>query len=100
MTDEQILATGELCEALLASDSFHTVVAQYEMTIAADILATKPEDTAKREELYSSLWGARGLLEYMKLNANAAASIKNPPPPTDSTTDLFDDHRADDELDS
>lgn len=75
------------------------------MTIASDILSTAPADKAKREELYASLWGARGLLEYMKLNANAAASIREPLPPTDSTTDPiglvnddYDDQRADDEF--
>jgi hypothetical protein len=61
---------------------------QYELSIAADILATKAEDKAKREELYHSLWGARGLLSYMQLNVNAAHAIKTPrPPEDDSTTD-------------
>lgn len=103
MNDNEILATGELCEALLASSKFTTIVAQYELTIAADFLATAPADKSKREELYASLWGARGLLEYMKLNANAAAAIREPKPPTDSTTDPvavedFDDQRAEDEF--
>lgn len=100
------MATGELCEALLVSHQYSTIVAQYEMTIAADILSTAPADKAKREELYASLWGARGLLEYMKLNASAAASIRdNANSPTDSTidpvevaTDDYDDQRADDEF--
>jgi hypothetical protein len=61
---------------------------QYELSIAADILATKAEDKAKREELYHSLWGARGLLSYMQINVNAAHAIKTPrPPEDDSTTD-------------
>jgi hypothetical protein len=61
---------------------------QYELSIAADILATKADDKAKREELYHSLWGARGLLSYMQINVNAAHAIKTPrPPEDDSTTD-------------
>jgi hypothetical protein len=87
LNDSDILATGGLCEALLASDKFRTVVAQYEMTIASDFLATKAEDKARREELYASLWGARGLLEFMELNARAATAIRQPQPPIDSTTD-------------
>jgi hypothetical protein len=87
MNDTEILATGELCEALLASEGFKTVMGQYELSIAADILATKAEDKGRREELYHSLWGARGLLSFMQLNANAAASIKAPKPPEDDTTE-------------
>ena len=77
ITDNEILVTGELCEALLASDKFTTIIAQYELTIAADILATAPQETKKRESLYATLWGARGLLEFMKVNMNAAQTIKN-----------------------
>lgn len=88
MNDTEILATGELCAALLASDGFKTVMGQYELTIAADLLATAPHETKKREQLYASLWGTRGLLSYMKLNVDAAAMIKAPKPPEDdSTTD-------------
>jgi hypothetical protein len=88
VNDTEILEAGALCEALLSSLQFKTIVAQYEQTIASDILATKPEDAKKREELYSSLWGTRGLLEFMLLNVNAAATIKAPKPPhDDSTTD-------------
>ena len=79
--------TGELCQALLTSTQFATIVAQYEQSIAADIIATKQDDRQKREDLYSSLWGTRGLLEFMKLHANAAAAIKEPKPPTDVTTE-------------
>lgn len=104
------METGALCEALLSSMHFKSIVAQYEQTIAADFLATKQEDKAKREELYASLWGARGLLEYMLLNKNAAAAIKDKDnqPPTDDTTnwdraatELFDadDWRVEDEND-
>jgi hypothetical protein len=64
------------------------VLGQYELSIAADILATKADDKAKREELYHSLWGVRGLLSYMQLNVNTAHAIKTPrPPEDDSTTD-------------
>jgi hypothetical protein len=90
VNDASILATGELCEALLASDRFAEVVAQYEQSIAADFLATKQDDTKKREELYASLWGARGLLEFMKLHANASVAIKQPKPPV--TTEDFNDY--------
>jgi hypothetical protein len=92
MTDNEILETGALCEALLSSMHFKTIVAQYEMTIAADFLATKQEDKQKREDLYASLWGARGLLEYMTLNARTAAAIKDKDnqPPTDTIeTDYY-----------
>lgn len=75
MTDEEILETGELCAALLSSNRFSDIVAKYELTIAADILATAPDASKRREELYASLWGARGLLEFMKLNADAAGAI-------------------------
>lgn len=87
-----MLVTGELCDALLRSMNFKTIVAQYELTIAADFLATKQDDKTKREELYMSLWGTRGLLAYMQLNADAAAAIKNPPIPEEDyvTTDEFD----------
>ena len=88
MTDAELLVTGELCNALLTSAQFATVVAQYEQSIAADIIATKQEDHQKREDLYSSLWGTRGLLEFMKLHVIAAARINEPKPPnTDATTD-------------
>lgn len=85
------------------------MVSQYELTIASDILSTKAEDKAKREDLYHTLWGARGLLQYMQLQASAAAHIKAEKPPTeDGTTDYdspalvsYDDegfeHRADEE---
>jgi hypothetical protein len=86
MTDGEILLTGELCQALLTSEGFKTVVAQYELTIAADILSTKADDKAKREELYFTLWGARGLREYMQLQADAASHIKAEKPPTDEGT--------------
>jgi hypothetical protein len=88
VTDTEILEAGALCEALLSSLQFKTIVSLYEQTIASDILATKQEDKDKREALYSSLWGTRGLLEFMKLNADAAATIKAPKPPEqDGTTD-------------
>jgi hypothetical protein len=85
MNDTELLVTGELCQALLTSSQFATVVAQYEQSIAADIIATAQADKQKREDLYSSLWGTRGLLEFMKLQANAAASIKAPQPPADDS---------------
>lgn len=87
MTDSEILAKGELCAALLSSTAFKTIVTEYELTIASDILSTAPADKAKREELYASLWGARGLQAYMQLNADAAQTILNPTPPEDSTTE-------------
>jgi hypothetical protein len=85
LNDTEILVTGELCQALLSSAQFATIVAQYEQSIAADIIATKPDDQKKREELYNSLWGTRGLLVFMQLHANAAATIKEPKPETDIT---------------
>lgn len=99
MTDAELLATGELCAALLVSSQFATVVAQYEQSIAADIIATAQADKQKREDLYSSLWGTRGLLSFMQLQAHAAATIKDPTPPTttDSTTLAPDDVSYDDE---
>lgn len=86
MTDAELLTTGELCAALLVSSQFATVVAQYEQSIAADIIATAPADKQKREELYNSLWGTRGLLEFMQLNVNAAAQIKDPHSQDNRTT--------------
>jgi hypothetical protein len=86
MTDAELLVTGGLCAALLTSSDFTNIVGQYELTIAADLLATAPHETKKREHLYATLWGARGLLEFMKLNASAASAIKEPKPPM-STTD-------------
>jgi hypothetical protein len=66
---------------LLTSAQFADVVAQYEQSIAADIIATKQDDRQKREDLYSSLWGTRGLLEFMQLQASASAQIKAPKSP-------------------
>ena len=76
--------------------SFSKVQAKYELTIAADLLATAPHESKKRESLYSTLWGARGLLNYMQLNANAAAAIKTPKTPEqDGTTDYHVEPLAD-----
>jgi hypothetical protein len=86
MNDAEILFTGELCQSLLTSEGFKTVVAQHELAIASDMLATKGEDKARREELYWTLWGARSLLEYMQLQATAAAHIKAEKPPTEEGT--------------
>lgn len=99
MTDAELLATGELCAALLISHQFGEVVAQYEQSIAADIIATTYDDQKKREELYSSLWGTRGLLEFMKLQADAAATIKYPdtPPTQDNSTTQLVEVTYDDE---
>jgi hypothetical protein len=98
VTDEELLVTGELCQALLTSSQFATVVAQYEQSIAADIIATAQADKQKREDLYSSLWGTRGLLEFMKLQANAAANIKTPKLPADhSLPDYYVEPIYDDE---
>jgi hypothetical protein len=99
MTDSELLATGELCSALLISADFATVVAQYEQSIAADIIATKQDDRQKREDLYSSLWGTRGLLEFMQLQASAAATIKSPKNPDEdgSVTDYHVEPLYDDE---
>lgn len=87
MTDSELLVIGELCQALLTSSQFSEVVAQFEQSIAADIISTKPDEAAKRERLYASLWGSRDLMSFMKLNADAAATIKEPKPPTDDTTE-------------
>jgi hypothetical protein len=99
MTDAELLETGELCEALLVNHNFKSIVVQYELSIAADMLATKPGDKARREELYASLWGARGLLEFMQLNVNAAATIKTPKNPDQDpgTTDYHVEPIYDDE---
>ena len=100
MTDAELLATGELCAALLVSAQFAEVVAQYEQSIAADIISTKQDEKQKREELYASLWGTRGLLEFMQLQASAAATIKSPtPPPSEdnSTTQALIEVTYDDE---
>lgn len=99
MTDTELLITGELCAALLISVDFAAVVAQYEQSIAADIIATKQDEQKKREDLYSSLWGTRGLMEFMKLQANAAALIKSPknPDQQEGTTDYYVEEIYDDE---
>jgi hypothetical protein len=74
------------------------IIAQYEQTIASDVLATHPHETKKREQLYATLWGARGLLEFMKLNAAAAANIKAEKAPTpEGTTDYYVEPLYDDE---
>lgn len=76
---------GELCQSLLTSSQFAEVIAAHEQSIAADIISTKADEAPKRERLYASLWGARDLLSFMKLNADAAARIKSPTEPTDVT---------------
>lgn len=87
MNDQEILVKGELCLALLTSTHFTTILGEYELTIAADLLATAPHEAKKREHLYATLWGARGLLSYMKLNADAAAKLKADYNRTPVTTD-------------
>lgn len=96
MTDQELLATGELCAALLIDQNFKTVVTMFEQSIAADMLATKAADSKKREDLYASLWGSRELLAFMQLTAEAAASIKTPKnPDTEGTTDYHVEPLAD-----
>lgn len=96
MTDSELLATGELCAALLADQNFKTVVAQFELSLAADMLATKSCEAKKREDLYASLWGARELLAFMQLNADAAAHILSPKhPEIEGTTDYHVEPMAD-----
>lgn len=99
MTDSELLATGELCAALLVNQDFKTVVVQFELSLAADMLATKPGDAKRREELYASLWGARELLSFMQLNADAAAMIQSPKNPDQDpgTTDYHVEPIYDDE---
>jgi hypothetical protein len=113
MNDAEILFTGELCQSLLTSEGFKTVIQQHELSIAHDILTTKADDKSRREELYFTLWGARELLNFMQLKADAAAHIKAETPPTEEgSTDyatpalvLYDDEgfeigqRADEEND-
>lgn len=77
---------GELCEALLRNQEFATIVEKYKLSIAADMIATKPEDHLKREGLYHSLWGVVGLYEYMQKTAETAAYIKAEKPPTEEGT--------------
>ena len=74
MNDNDILATGTLCAALLVSSDFKQVVSWYEQSIAAAFLSTGSGDTAKREELYANLWGARDLLTFIETTAAAAKS--------------------------
>lgn len=96
MTDAELLATGGLCQALLVDQNFKTVITAFELSLAADMLATKADDGKKREQLYSSLWGARELLAFMQLNAEAAATIKaDKPPPIEGTTDYHVEPLAD-----
>lgn len=88
MNDNEILATGTLCAALLVSSDFKTVIGWYEQSIAAAFLSTGSGDTAKREELYANLWGARDLLTFIETTAAAAKAITEPKPP--STTEPID----------
>lgn len=99
MTDQELLETGGLCAALLSDQRFQSVVAQFELSLAADMLATKSSEAKKREDLYASLWGARELLAFMQLNAEAAAQIKSPKNPDQDpgTTDYHVEPRYDDE---
>lgn len=99
MTDSELLATGGLCAALLADQNFQSVVAQFELSLAADMLATKSSEAKKREDLYASLWGARELLAFMQLTAEAAAHIQSPKNPEQDpgTTDYHVEPRYDDE---
>lgn len=91
MTDAELLSTGELCAALLISAQFKTVIQRYEQSISADFLATKHNETEKREELYSNLSGAHDLLRFIELTAAASAQIKDPKNPSEdnSTTQLI-----------
>jgi hypothetical protein len=79
--DQEKLLLGELCEGLLRSQEFETIVAQYKLSIAADMIATQPHETKKREGLYHTLWGITGLQEFMQLTANTASHIKAEKPP-------------------
>jgi hypothetical protein len=54
----------------------------------ASSLSLSASSSGVSSEFYASLWGTRGLLEFMTLNANAAAAIKSPKnPDTEGTTD-------------
>ncbi len=87
MKDNEILATGTLCAALLVSSDFKQVVSWYEQSIAAAFLSTGPGDTTKREELYANLWGARDLLTFIETTAAAAKAITEPKPPSTTEPD-------------
>ena len=98
MNDDDILRLGELSHALLVSADFETIVQQYKLTVASDMLATLPDDTKRREQLYHSLYGIEGLTSFMKLQADAAAHIRSPKnPDTEGTTDYHVEPLYDDE---
>lgn len=76
MTNDEIVALGDYCNALRHSPQFETVVDQFEQQITRHFLATEPHETKKREGIYASLSGVRDFLGHIDALISEAAVIR------------------------
>lgn len=81
MDHDTTIEVGAFCELVLASDHFNCMWREFEKTSCHDLLNTKPEDAAGRENIFATFNGARTLLNYMAQLAKTAHELQQPAEP-------------------
>lgn len=74
-----MIALGELSDGLLRNPHFSALNKLFEQQVAADVLETKPDETAKRERHYATLQGSRAFMGFLQMFAQQYAELTAKP---------------------
>lgn len=80
---------GSFSKDLLGSEAFQALQQLFSQQCAADMIATQPHESKKREQIYASHLGFEQFIDLMKKFAKAYDQIENPEQP--DYLDIIDD---------
>lgn len=78
LTEDETVALGTYCEALMQDASFNTLARYFELSIYQSFMSTGPLETQKREKLYAEHNGVHNFLSMMKALVMEKDKILNP----------------------
>jgi hypothetical protein len=80
VTEDHVGLLGEFSLNLLGDDHFNILVSLHQQGRVAEMLSTKPEDTAARESIYAQIQGLNAFIAFVGDIAKRHDAIVNPPP--------------------
>jgi hypothetical protein len=87
MTLEEAAELGEYAETVLTNPHFNRLLNEWDRTTVELILATKPDETEKREQTFQSVWAVREFIGFMQSFIKAKYDLYKEPNPVDDLDD-------------
>lgn len=75
MNDDQTVALGAFCEALMRDETFNVLCSIYKQNAFEAMMASAPHETKTREAVYHDVWGLQNFLGMMQGYVNQKDQI-------------------------